>query len=147
MKKKIIWSINFFILGLFSLYSLVSIFGASPAKAYAQSLSENGFHKKGQNFMVVDKEKPRGGVSARLAGEQEICMLSTEQVAELDAFFNVDTFALEVEGNTVTIASIKGRHLSKHQLLDYLQASDSELDCQVIQHHHIFFLPVLPQVS
>jgi hypothetical protein len=147
MKKKIIWSINFFVLGLFTIYSLTGIFGGGVNKAYAETLSKDGFYKHGKKFMVVDKHESKTGFRAGVEGDQEICMLSTEQVAELDAFFNVQTFNLQVQEDTVTIASVSGRRLTKQQLLDYLRASDSNLDCRIIQHQRVFFMPVLPQVS
>lgn len=144
MKKKLMWGFNFFVLTLFSAFALTSFFGGSTSKAYAETLSHNNFYKKGKHFMVVDRH---GRFKGSHHGKQEICALTTEQVAELDAFFKVKQFELEIKGEAVLIAAVSGKHLTKKQLMDYLKASDHDLKCKIIHHHRIFFFPVLPQVS
>lgn len=145
MRKKLFWATNMGVLSLFTLYGVGVLFGIGTERAYAQTLSEDGFYESGDGFVVVEPEG--SSVAARVRGNQEICSLNSTQVAQLDAFFDVDTFDIEVEETDVTIASVSGRHLTKQQLMDYLRASDESLRCKVIQHHRVFFLPVIPGVS
>jgi hypothetical protein len=143
VKKKILWGFSFFTLALFSLYALMGTFGLGTNKAYAQTLSKDDFYKRGRHFVALDK----AGLRGEIHGSQEICTLHSEQVAELDAFFNVRTFEFDIKGEEVTVAAVQGRHLTKKQLMQYLKASDEDLQCQIVHRHKIFFFPVVPQVS
>ena len=146
-KQKFMWTFSFLVLSLFTVYSLFGMLGIGTTPAYAETLSKNDFYKRGKQFMLVDKKEKNGGITGNFNGEQEICSLNTEQVAELDAFFKVDTFDVDVRGENVTIAAVSGKRLTKQQLLNYLKASDQSLECHLVQHHRMFFLPVLPQLS
>ena len=145
MKKKLFWVTNFAVLGLFTLYSLVIVLGIGAKQTYARSLGEDNFYKKSKHFMVVKKDEPQVGASSET---EVICSLNEQQVAELDAFFRVNTFDVKVaEDDSVTIAAVSGRKLTKRQLMEYLRASDSELECKLVHHRRVFFFPVLPQIS
>lgn len=143
------WIANFSVLSLFSFYTLSGVMGFGTNQAYAATLNKDGFHRKGKHFVVVDKdeddnEQPQGSITS----EQEICTLTSTQAAQLDAFFNVRILDIQVSGEeTVEVAAVRGRHLTKRQLLEFLRASDQSLDCQVVGMRHIFFLPVIPQIS
>ena len=150
-KKKLFWILNFSVLAMFSLYALSGTLGFANKKAYADTLADGNFHARSKHFMVVDKDKDddkdKGTSAGASDSTKEICTLNDQQVAELDAFFKVNTFSLTVNGDVVTIAAVSGRHLTKKQLMDFLKASDSTLQCKLVQQHHVFFLPVLPQIS
>jgi hypothetical protein len=146
IKKKLFWVTNFSVLAFFSFYTLSGFLGFGTSQAYAATLKEGDFHKKGKHFVVVenDEGQPQGSLSS----EQEICTLSSTQAAELDAFFNVKIMDIQVSGETtVELAAVHGKHLTKRQLLEFLRASDESLDCHVVSVRHIFFLPVIPQIS
>ena len=158
-KRRLFWIVNFSVLTLFSMYTLASTFALGSHKAYAETLSRDDFHKKSHHFVVVDndddkdsndhdKDKHKHKPGAGGSGEVEtICTLNDRQVAELDAFFKVDTFQVNVNGDVVTIAAVSGKHLTKKELKDFLKASDQTLECKIVERHHVFFLPVLPQIS
>lgn len=150
MKKKLFWIVNFSVLAMFSLYALSGTSGFASKKAYADTLADGNFHARSKHFMVVDKDKDDNDKSTSAGASdstKEICTLNDQQVAELDAFFKVNTFSLTVNGDVVTIAAVSGHHLTKKQLMDFLKASDSTLECKLVVQHHVFFLPVLPQLS
>lgn len=126
------------------LASSISALTLALAVAGGASLTATGVsaqHSDGNGFISNRLEDK---LENAFSDERPDCTLSAEQVAELDAFFKVKTFELDVDGQPTTVAAVKGKHLTKAQLKAYLGVSDAELDCSITRHKHWFFLPVQP---
>lgn len=150
-KKKLFWIVNFSVLALFSLYALSGSLGFGTRAAYADALESHDFASKSKNFVVVHNDDgingPRGAALSASSSDDVICSLTPTQAAQLDAFFNVNITKFNVNNTTVQVAVVSGHHLTKSELLAFLKASNQSLDCQVVGAQHVFFMPVLPQIS
>ena len=147
MKHKFYWLASFVALVLFTAYAVIGVFGFGTNQAYAEALSHGNMTRMSKHFVVVNDDKTPEGVGGMLQNGEAICSLTPTQAAELDAFFRVHTITVKVGGNPVEIATVSGRHLTKQELLDFLKASNQSLDCQVVGMRHLFFLPIIPQIS
>lgn len=157
IRRKLFWSLNFLILGAFTFYAAIGVLGVGAHHAYADALDHDDFYRQSHNFVVVHGEHngapdPGGsGLSSGGSGSgggEEICSLTPTQEQELDAFFNVQLNNITVSnGDTVQVAIVSGRQLTQSQLTQFLRVSDQSLNCQVVGTAHVFFLPVLPQIS
>lgn len=151
VKKKLFWIANFSVLALFSLYALSGVFGFGTRAAYADSLESHNFASKSKNFVVVHNDEnvngPRGAAISASSSDDVICSLTPTQAAQLDAFFNVNLTNFNVNNTNVQVAVVSGHHLTKSELIAFLRASNQSLDCQVVGEQHVFFMPVLPQIS
>jgi len=159
VKRKLYWVASSLALVLFTAYAIAGVLGLGADKAYADAISKHDMFKESSNFVVVNEDSQDednnghgqggglNGLGQALTGSEVICSLTPTQVAQLDAFFNVHTFTVSVQGKDVEVATVQGRHLTKHELEQFLQASNTSLDCQIVGQHHIFFFPVLPQIS
>lgn len=150
MKKVVFWIFSFSLLTLFTLSSIGNVFGIGTGTAYAETISDRGFYDKDKRYFIVGRDDDKKGVFdkfQKLQEDEEICALTPEQVAELDAFFKVKTTELKIHGDIVTIAGVSGHHLTKRQLMDYLRVNDASLDCRIVKKRRVFLFPVLPQIS
>lgn len=149
VRKKLFWMVNFLVLTLFSLYAVSGTLGFGAKHAYADALENGNFYKKSKNFVVVNNDQDNGsqGSVSASSSDDVVCSLTPTQAAELDAFFRVQISNFTINNNNVEVAVVSGHHLTKSELLAFLKASNQSLDCQVIGVHHVFFLPVLPQIS
>ncbi len=151
LKRTIFWSLNFLVLSMFSLYAASSMLGFGTHKAYAAALNNNNFYQQSKHFVVVHGEhngNPDPGGAGMTSNGQEICSLTPTQEQQLDAFFDVQTDTIKVsDGTDVQVAVVSGQSLTKEQLLRFLRVTDQSLHCHVIGTAHVFFLPVLPQIS
>ncbi len=150
--RKLSWVLVFGILSVFTLFTVGNATGWAQNKAYAETIHNNHMESRGgHKLVVVDVDNEDKGVTERLShfssNEQAICQLSATQAAELDAFFEVNQSEVNINGEDVTIATVSGRHLTSHQLKEFLRASDASLECHLVGQAHVFFLPVIPQVS
>ena len=160
MKRKLYLLMSLATLMLFSFYAVAGVIGIGADTAYADAIEKDGMLKTSNHFVVVgndDENKGEndgqgnnngsGGIADALASGEVICSLTPTQVAELDAFFNVHTRNVDVNGATVQVATVQGRHLTKSQLMDYLHATNQTLQCEIVGVHHVFIFPIVPQIS
>lgn len=153
VKKKLFWAINFSVLALFSLYALSGTLGFGTKAAYADALANHDFASKSKNFVVVHNDEssnsggPRNAALSASTSDDVICSLTPTQAAQLDAFFNVNVTNFNVNNSNVQVAVVSGHHLTKSELMAFLNASNQSLDCQIVGAQHVFFMPVLPQIS
>lgn len=151
-KKKLFWATNFLVLALFSVYAASGFLGLGNKAAYADALRNNDFAARSKNFVVVQNDEsagsgPRGAALSASSSDDVICSLTPTQAAQLDAFFNVNITHFNVNNTNVQVAIVSGHHLTRSELIAFLQASNQSLDCQVVGAQHVFFMPVLPQIS
>lgn len=153
MKKKLYWIMSLASLTLFTAYAAAGLLGFGASTAYADAITEGGMIKMSKNFVVVNEDQsdeegqPLGGIGQAFQSGEVICSLTPTQAAELAAFFDVHTFTVGVQGSAVQVATVSGRHLTKQELMNFLRASNQSLDCQIVGVHHLFFLPIIPQIS
>lgn len=151
VKKKLFWVTNFLVLALFSVYAASGLLGFGTRAAYADTLESHDFASKSKNFVVVHNDEnaggPRGAALSASSSDDVICSLTPTQAAQLDAFFSVNITSFNVNNNTVQVAVVSGHHLTRSELIAFLRASNQSLDCQVVGAQHVFFMPVLPQIS
>jgi hypothetical protein len=137
MKRKLFWATN-----LSALTLALSVAGGVGVNSPAASAHNNtgwGTHSSAHRL--------ERRLVARLSDDQPDCMVSAEQIAELDAFFKVKTFDIEVNDQNVTVAAIKGKGLTRAQIRAYLQAgADTDLNCSITSYKGAFYLPVQPSV-
>jgi hypothetical protein len=135
MKRKLFWGANLSALTL--ALSVAGGLGLSSAGVSAHNNDGGGTHSS--------RHKLEHKLSARFSDDQADCMVTAQQVAELDAFFNVKTFDVEVNGQDTTVAAVKARGLTRAQLRDYLEANnEGDLDCSITRYKGVFYLPVQP---
>ncbi len=138
MKRKLFWATNLSALTL----------GLSVAGGLGLSSTGVSAHNNDEGGTQSSSHRLEHKLSTRFSDDQPDCMLTAEQVAELDAFFKVKTFAVEVNGQDMTVAALKGRDLTKAQIRNYLEASNGseELSCSITRHKGVFYLPVQPSI-
>lgn len=152
-KRKLlaVWTVAFCGLFLFTGTAIGALTDWGKTRAYAQTIESHKDFKNFRNFVEVDGEGIKDpGILKRFGGEGEakmICSVTPLQAAELDAFFHVKEFDINIGGNIVTIEKVSGRTLTAKQLKDFLRASDESLQCHLIGRGHVFFLPLIPHIS
>jgi hypothetical protein len=167
-----VWVVAFFGLFLFSSSAVGALTSWGQDQAYAEAVQAHRkeFGGSSKNFVEVknfghrdkkdhrdksdhrDKKDKKGGFFDGIGGGDGevtlICSVTPLQAAELDAFFNVKEFQIQIGDDIITIERVAGKHLTEAELRAFLRASDPDLDCEIVGRAHVFFLPLIPpQVS
>ena len=129
------WLFVFGILSLFTIYAFGNLF-YNGNRAYAQTIESTGLVSPSNMFTVFNSDYG-----------QQICTINPQQETKLARHYHVTEFIIYVHGKPEVIAEVQGYRLTEWQLKSYLASIGANINCQIVQYGHIFFLPVIPSVS
>jgi hypothetical protein len=94
-------------------------------------------------LVVIGSSHDDGGIAGRLGKHgREICWISASQLARVSAAYQTSTTTIRVHQTTYQLVTVRGA--DEHSLKTLLA---SAVRCELLQTHHLFFLPFDPNLS